>query len=303
MPSTNPDFSFLLFLSFQWLPNLNLPTHLDLAFSWSRLIAELLWPPKWEFYFLRVWWLRYDHMTLEARWEVLTPCPSRQSSHQQPITRDDLVEEFRCSNTAVHSFMHTSYSCFFKYSLLERLFVMYNISNFDHKSVAVSSSITLYMTLYARHNWIMLVTFRSNFSQSSSDMSAGFTNFPCRVLWRPCCTNNAFTLFYHRPNFSLSLNFLTSNLLAKNSIFDISPYRDTLNLIPIVETISAIRLWHQMLCAQDRVWYCRTVAICNTCKKKVKQSNNQDKREITRVFNMVRPNLVTSTGRELERVL
>jgi len=40
-----------------------------------------------------------------------------------------------------------------------RLFVIYNISNFDHKLVVVSSSITLYMTSSVRYSWIVLLAF------------------------------------------------------------------------------------------------------------------------------------------------
>jgi len=83
MPLTNSNFSFLLFLSFLWPPNLNFSAHLDLVFFWSRLIIELSWSSsRWEFSFHRVWWLWYDHMTTKANWQVLTPCPSRRSSQQ-----------------------------------------------------------------------------------------------------------------------------------------------------------------------------------------------------------------------------
>jgi len=72
-----------------------------------------------------------------------------------------LLKKFRCSNITVSSFMRNSYSYLLRYSLLERLFVIYNVSNLDNKLVAVSSSITLYIISSARHNWIILAAFRS----------------------------------------------------------------------------------------------------------------------------------------------
>ena len=50
------------------------------------------------------------------------------------------LKKFRCSNTVIASFMCSLYSYFFKYRSLERLFVIYNVSNFDYKPVIVSSS-------------------------------------------------------------------------------------------------------------------------------------------------------------------
>jgi len=118
----------------------------------------------------------------------------------------------------------SSYSCFLRYTLLERLFVNNNASNLDHKLITIFSSITLYMTSFARHNWIILAAFRSISFQSSSNIPTGFVNFSCKVLWRCCYTSSVFTLFCHKPKFSLPLNFSTSNLVAELPIFNISSY-------------------------------------------------------------------------------
>ena len=59
---------------------------------------------------------------------------------------------------------------------------MYNVSNLDHNHVAVFSSIMLYITSSARHNWIVFAAFRSIFSQSLSDVPADFDDLPCKVL-------------------------------------------------------------------------------------------------------------------------
>jgi len=135
-----------------------------------------------------------------------------------------LLKKFRCSNTAVASFMRSLYSYFLRYSLLERLFIIYNVSNLDQNPVAVYSSITLYITSSARHSWIVLAAFRSIFSQSSFDVPAGFADLPYKVLWRSCCTNNAFTFFCHNLKFPLPLNFSTLNFVIELPIFDISPF-------------------------------------------------------------------------------
>jgi len=74
-----------------------------------------------------------------------------------------LLKKFRCTNTAIPFVIRSPYSCFLSYSLLGRLFVIYNVSNLDHKPVAVFSFVTLYMTSYARHSWIVLLPFRSIF--------------------------------------------------------------------------------------------------------------------------------------------
>ena len=113
-------------------------TKLDPVYtSWFGLFLISLdkrveWPPpRWEFPYRRVWWWRYDHMTLEENWEVLTPCPPRRSWHQQLKALMTLLKKFRYSSTAVPSFMRSPYSCFLRYSLLKRLFVIYNIYNLD----------------------------------------------------------------------------------------------------------------------------------------------------------------------------
>ena len=69
------------------------------------------------------------------------------------------------------------------------------------------SSITLYITSSTRHSWIMLAAFNSISSQYLFDIPAGFDDLLCKVLWIPYCTNNNFTLFCHKPKFSLPLNF------------------------------------------------------------------------------------------------
>jgi len=145
-----------------------------------------------------------------------------------------LLKKFRYFNTVVPSFLHSPYSCFLRYSLLERLFVIYNVSNLKHNLVTVSSSITLYSTSSARHSWIVLAAFRFISSQSSFDVLVGFTNLLCTVLWRSYCTNNAFTLFYHKPKFPLPLNFSISNFVVELFIFDILLF---VNLL----------LWYQLL--------------------------------------------------------
>ena len=135
-----------------------------------------------------------------------------------------LLKKFRCSNTVVPSFMRSPYSCFFRYSLLEKLFVIYNIPNLDHNRVVISSSITLYITSSARHSWIVLVAFRFISSQSSFDVSIGFDDLFCKVLWRPCCTSNVFTLFCYKLKFPLPLNLSTSNFIVVFLIFGISSF-------------------------------------------------------------------------------
>ena len=139
--------------------------------------------------------------------------------------------------------MHRPYSCFFKYSLLERLFVIYNVSNLDHKPVTVFH-LSRCTWPCLRDNWIMLAAFTSISSQISSDVFAGFSDIPCKILWRSRYTSNVFILFCHKTKFPLTLNFSTSNLFAKISIFDISSYRHHLALIPIIVTR---QLWYQLL--------------------------------------------------------
>ena len=159
-------------------------------------------------------------MTLKANWEVSTPYPPRRSWHQQVEARwwtcwrslDALTLSFR--SCVAHIIV-------VRYSLLEKLFIIYNISNLDHNSVAIFSSITLYITSSAKHSWIILATFKSISFQSLFDVSTGFANFSCKILWRPYCTSNAFTLFCHKAKFSLPLNFSTSNFVVKLPIFDI----------------------------------------------------------------------------------
>ena len=138
------------------------------------------------------------------------------------ITLMALLNKFRCPNTIVPSFMRSPYSCFLRYSLLERLFIIYNVSNIDHNLVVISSSITLYITSPTKHSWIVIAAFRSIFSQSSFDIPIGFPDLPCKVLWWPYCTSYAFTLFYHKPKFPLQLNFSISNFIVKLPILDIS---------------------------------------------------------------------------------
>ena len=114
-----------------------------------------------------------------------------------------LLKKFRCSNTVVPSVMHKPYSYFLRYSLLERLFVINNVSNLDHELIVISSSIILYVTSSARYSWIVFAAFRSISSWFSFDVPAGFADLPCKVLWRPYCTSNAFTLICHKPKFPL----------------------------------------------------------------------------------------------------
>jgi len=46
-----------------------------------------------------------------------------------------LLKQFRCSNIDVPSFMCSPYNFFLRYILLERLLVIYIVSNFDHNRV------------------------------------------------------------------------------------------------------------------------------------------------------------------------
>jgi len=158
-----------------------------------------------------------------------------------------LLKKFICFNTVVPFFMHSPYNCFW-------LFVIYNVSNLDHKLVVISSSITLYMSSSVRHNWIMLVVFRSNYSQSSFDMPAAFADFSCKVLWRLCCTNNAFTLVCHKLKFSLPLNFSTSNFVGTSYLRHIV-IRHPLALMPVVTN----RYYDTNCYSQDR--YLRNLTI------------------------------------------
>ena len=168
------------------------------------------------------------------------------------------------------------YSYFLRYNLLERFLVIYNVSNFDHNPVTISSSITLYIISSVRHNWIVLTAFRSISSQSISDVHVGFDGLPCKVLWRSCCTSNTFTLFCHKLKFPLPLNFLTLNFVVEFSIFDISPSStfsfdtncyDTTAMIPIVETNNRVTT-PTIVHAKDRVRNCETMTIFNIHKKK-----------------------------------
>ena len=122
-----------------------------------------------------------------------------------------LLTKFRCSNTAVASFMRSPYSYFLRYSLLERLFVIYNVSNLDHNLIAVSSFITLYITSSARHSWIMLVPFRSISSQSSFDVTASFADLSCKV----------FSILHNQCKISMAINpdlaDLVVNLMKKQT--------------------------------------------------------------------------------------
>ena len=87
-----------------------------------------------------------------------------------------LLKKFRCSNTVVSSSMCNIYSCFLRYSLLEKFFIIYNVSSLDHNPVAIFSSITLYIILSVRYSWIVLAVFRSISSQSLSDVPASFND-------------------------------------------------------------------------------------------------------------------------------
>ena len=93
-----------------------------------------------------------------------------------------LLKKFRCSNIVVPSFMLSPYNYFWRYSLLEKFFIIYNVSNLGHNSVAVSLSITLNVTSSARHIWIVLAAFRSISTQSTFDVPASFDDLPCKVL-------------------------------------------------------------------------------------------------------------------------
>jgi len=136
-------------------------------------------------------------MTLKINWEVSTSCPPRRSWHQQLETHwwsywKNLYVSILLFLLSWVAYIVVLYSCFLKYSLLKRLLY---VSNLDHNHVAVSSSITLYIISSARDSWIVLVTFKSIFSQFLFNVPAGFADFSYKVLWRSYCTSNAFTFF------------------------------------------------------------------------------------------------------------
>ena len=118
-----------------------------------------------------------------------------------------LLKKFRCSNTVVTSIMRSPYSYFLRYSLLEKLFAIYNVSNLDHNPVTVSSSITLYIILSAGHSWIVLAAFRSISSQSSFDVPAGVLTYPARSC------EDLVASATPSPSFVISRSFFTIELL------------------------------------------------------------------------------------------
>ena len=91
-----------------------------------------------------------------------------------------LLKKFRYSNTIVPSFLHGSCSCFLRYNLLERLFVIYNVSNLDPNHVAVSSSIMLYIISSARHSWIVFAALDPSPLNSRLTYLKVLLNFPTR---------------------------------------------------------------------------------------------------------------------------
>jgi len=160
--------------------------------------------------------------------------------------------------------MRSPYSCFLRYNLLKMIFVICNVSNIEHKPIVVSSSIMLYMTSSARHNWIILVTFRPISSQSSSDILAGFIDFPCKVLLRPCYTSNAFILFCHKPNFTielLDLELYRTNFYLRHIAFSLTFSSDTNCWVQLAP-------WYQLLCTTYTlaIWQCLQEE--NYCKSK-----------------------------------
>ena len=112
-----------------------------------------------------------------------------------------LLKKFRCSNTAVPSFMCSPHSCFLRYSLLERFFVIYNVSNLNHNFVSISSSITLYIISSARQSWIVLAAFKFICSHPCLTYLHILLTFPIRSCEDPLAPITSSASFTINRNF------------------------------------------------------------------------------------------------------
>ena len=110
-----------------------------------------------------------------------------------------------------------------KFHLRFNLFVkdldIYWLFNFNHMA-AVSSSMTSFISSFARRIRIVLTAFISSSSYSSSVIFSCFFVFPYKAFTKPCYSNISFTLLFYNPKLPVSLN-LTMFTLAIEALSSI----------------------------------------------------------------------------------
>jgi hypothetical protein len=108
--------------------------------------------------------------------------------------------------------MRKLYNFLFRKILFVKDFIMYRVSNFDHKPNLVFSVKMLNNTSSTKHKRMTLNALPSISSQSSSVMDTGCFSFPKSTFTAPCCTSRSCILTFQISKLFFPLNFSILNL-------------------------------------------------------------------------------------------
>ena len=160
----------------------------------------------------------WSYCWAEANWEVPTPYPPRRSWHQQLEAR--WWSCLRSLDAPTSLYLH---------SCVAHIIIFWDTACWKGFS-SYTMSLTLTTILYPFLHLSCCTSPRlqdivgSCLPPLNPSSPNPHLTYHAKVLWRPCCTSNAFTLFCHKLKLSLLLNFSTSNSVVELPIFDISPF-------------------------------------------------------------------------------